>query len=116
MTKEFKYLEDKDQYLDFLIGFQDISTPDILNDPKIQGLFDRKLAKGEGAPCEDGLLKMAESFLYLHQDREDYELCQRIIDSYPELLHEENISNRQAFDNMFPGTTPDDMDWRIKNF
>jgi hypothetical protein len=105
MTKEFIYLDDKDQYLDFLIRFQDISTNDILNDPKIQGLFDRKLAKGEGAPCEDGLLRMAESFLYLHQDREDYELCQRIIDSYPELRNEPSL------DNLFPGTTPKDINF-----
>ena len=113
MTKEFKYLEDKDQYLDFLIGFQDISTPDILADEKIVKLFKRTL--DEEVP-HGGTLKMAESFLYLHEDREDYELCELIISNYPELLHEENISNRQAFDNMFPGTTPDDMDWRIRNF
>ena len=88
MTKEFKYLDDKDQYLDFLVGFSEISTQDILADKKIQGLYHRKLEKGEGAPNEEGLLRMAESFLYLHQDREDYELCQLLIDSYPELRTE----------------------------
>ena len=111
MTKEFKYLNDNDQYLDFLVGFSEISTREILADTKIQGLYHRNLAKDEKAPNKDYLLRMAESFLYLHQDREDYELCQLLIDSYPELRSEANITNKEAFDNMFPGTTPDDIDF-----
>jgi hypothetical protein len=111
MTKEFKYIENKDQYLDFLVGFENISTNDILADHKLGKLYRREIKEGDGAPCEEGILKMAESFLFLHQDREDYELCQVIIDHYPELLHEENISNRQAFDNMFKGTTPKDINF-----
>jgi hypothetical protein len=107
MTKEFKYLNDKDQYLDFLVGFSEISTREILADKKIQGLYHRKLEKGEGAPCEEGLLRMAESFLYLHQDREEYELCQLLLNSYPELRH----SAENAFDNMFEGSTPKDINF-----
>ncbi len=85
MTKEFKYIEDKDQYLDFLVGFQDISTNQILADESISKLYHRQV-KEDGTPnAEDRILKMAESFLFLHQDREDYELCQVIIDHYPEL-------------------------------
>ena len=39
-----------------------------------------------GTPnAKERILKMAESFLFLHQDREDYELCQLIINNYPEL-------------------------------
>ena len=85
MTKEFKYLEGKDQYLDFLIGFQDISTADILADQDINKLYNRKISTDGADDGEQRLLKMAESFLFLHQDREDYELCQVIIDNYPEL-------------------------------
>ena len=89
MTKEFKYIEDKDQYLDFLIGFQDISTNQIIGDHEINKLYHRKI-KEDGTPnAEDRILKMAESFLFLHQDREDYELCQVIIDNYPELRSED---------------------------
>ena len=99
MTKEFKYLEDKDQYLDFLIGFQDISTDKILADNDINKLYHRQI-KDDGTPnAEDRILKMAESFLFLHQDREDYELCQLIIDNYPELR-----------------TDQEDAEWRINNF
>ena len=107
MTKEFKYIEDKDQYLDFLVGFQDISTNDILADHKISKLYRRELTKQEEPPTEDALLKMAESFLFLHQDREDYELCQVIIDHYPELRK----SAENAFDSMFEGTTPKDINF-----
>ena len=89
MTKEFKYIEDKDQYLDFLVGFQDISTNEILADESISKLYHRQV-KEDGTPnAEDRILKMAESFLFLHQDREDYELCQLIIDNYPELRSED---------------------------
>ena len=85
MTKEFKYIEDKDQYLDFLVGFQDISTNEILADKSIIKLY-RGQVKEDGTPnAKERVLKMAESFLFLHQDREDYELCQLIIDNYPEL-------------------------------
>ena len=85
MTKEFKYIEGKDQYLDFLIGFQDISTADMLGDNDINKLYHRKITTDGADDGEQRLLKMAESFLFLHQDREDYELCQLIIDNYPEL-------------------------------
>ena len=89
MTKEFKYIEDKDQYLDFLVGFQDISTDKILGDTEISKLY-RGQIKEDGTPnAKERILKMAESFLFLHQDREDYELCQLIIDSYPELRIED---------------------------
>jgi hemerythrin len=89
MTKEFKYIEDKDQYLDFLVGFQDISTNQILADESIIKLY-RGQVKEDGTPnAKERLLKMAESFLFLHQDREDYELCQLIIDNYPELRSED---------------------------
>ena len=89
MTKEFKYIEDKDQYLDFLVGFQDISTSEILADDNISKLY-RGEVKEDGTPnAKDRILKMAESFLFLHQDREDYELCQLIIDNYPELRSED---------------------------
>jgi hypothetical protein len=85
MTKEFKYIEDKDQYLDFLVGFQDISTNEILADESIRKLYHGQV-KEDGTPnAKERVLKMAESFLFLHQDREDYELCQMIIDNYPEL-------------------------------
>ena len=85
MTKEFKYIEDKDQYLDFLVGFQDISTNEILADESIRKLYHGQVTE-DGTPNDkDRILKMAESFLFLHQDREDYELCQLIIDNYPEL-------------------------------
>ena len=85
MTKEFKYIEDKDQYLDFLVGFQDISTSEILADDNISKLYHGQV-KEDGTPNgKERILKMAESFLFLHQDREDYELCQLIIDNYPEL-------------------------------
>ena len=87
MTKEFKYLEGKDQYLDFLIGFQDVSTADILADKMLNKLYHRKIVE-EMPDQEEGILKMAESFLFLHEDREDYELCQVLIDNYPELKKE----------------------------
>jgi len=89
MTKEFKYIEDKDQYLDFLVGFQDISTNEILADESIRKLYHGQV-KEDGTPnAKERVLKMAESFLFLHQDREDYELCQLLIDNYPELRTED---------------------------
>jgi len=99
MTKEFKYIENKDQYLDFLVGFEDISTNQILADESIRKLYHGQVKEDDTPNGKERILKMAESFLFLHQDREDYELCQMIIDNYPELRNE-----------------PEDMEWRIKNF
>lgn len=90
MDRDYKYIDDKDQYLDFQVGFTDITTQRIAADGKIMKLYKRILGKDECKNIPGGQLKMVESFLYLHQDREDYELCQIILDNYPELQNKDD--------------------------
>ena len=74
-TKDFKYIN-KENYLDFVLGMSD-KVDQILEDPIILDFFNRGLV--------EDTLKLAESFLHLMVDYEEYEQAQIIIDNYPEL-------------------------------
>mgnify|MGYP003627848191 CR=1 FL=1 len=88
-TKDFKYIN-KENYLDFVLGMSD-KVDQILEDPIILDFFNRGLVDhGKAIPpanerSEEDTLKLAESFLHLMVDYEEYEQAQIIIDNYPEL-------------------------------
>ena len=79
------------QYIDqetvenFINGMDEVSTESILEDPS----FSRVL-KGD-VPQQildhDNPLGTLESFLQLFIDREEYEVCAKLVDKVPELKH-----------------------------
>ena len=88
-TKTFKYIN-KENYLDFVLGMSD-KVDQILEDPIILDFFQRGVIDhGKDIPSksvrsEEDTLRLAESFLHLMVDYEEYEQAQIIIDNYPEL-------------------------------
>jgi len=81
-TKEFKYI-DNDKYMDFAVGMGD-KVEELLNDRIILDFFKRQ-GEGVGERPTGELLELAESFLHLMIDHEEYEICQTIVNNYPEL-------------------------------
>ena len=82
MDKDFKYIN-KENYTDFVIGMSD-KVDEVIQDPIVRAFFVRAPKAIEDRPIED-TLKLAESFLHLMVDHEEYEICQEIINNYPEL-------------------------------
>ena len=88
-TKDFKYIN-KENYLDFVLGMSD-KVDQLIEDPIILDFFNRgvvdhgKDIPHKGERSEEDTLRLAESFLHLMVDYEEYEQAQTIIDNYPEL-------------------------------
>jgi hypothetical protein len=55
----------------------------MVNDPNISDLLHGKEPKDFSKDVN--VFELAESFLYLFQEREDYELCQLIVNNWPQL-------------------------------
>ena len=83
MATDFKYIG-KDAYLKFAIEFND-KIDQVLNDPIIRDFFNGKELVGDEKRERKDTLRLAESFLHLMVDHEEYECCQDIVNSYPEL-------------------------------
>ena len=86
MTKTFKYT-DEETYNEFVLNLTtkliDEDPIDALMQDSVYNLFcDRIIPKGWS---EDKSLKTTECILYLLEDYEEYELCQAIIEAWPEL-------------------------------
>ena len=79
---DLKYIS-QDTLTDFLIGMSQYETTELLNDLNVLELLDGKKPKDhrEDIPPYEA----AEAFLYLFQEREDYELCQMLIEKWPNL-------------------------------
>jgi len=74
---------DKESVETFINGMVEVETSTILNDPSIV-----QLLKGD-VPQQilehDNPLGTIESFLQLFIDREEYEVCAKLVDKVPEL-------------------------------
>lgn len=67
----------------FITVMDDIKTEQMVEDPNIN-----ELLQGKTPPDmmkELNVYELAESFLYLFQERENYELCQMLVNNWPQL-------------------------------
>ena len=86
MTKTFKYT-DEETYNDFVLNL----TTNIIDEDPIPSVMQPviiALTSGRILPkgwSEDKALKTTECILYLLEDYEEYETCQAIIETWPEL-------------------------------
>ena len=79
---DLQYIE-KEAVLDFINGMDEVSTDSILDDPSIQQLLSGSVPQQiEDQPNPLGTI---ESFLQLFIDREEYEVCAKLVDKVPEL-------------------------------
>jgi hypothetical protein len=65
---------------------EEIKTEEMLNDPNIHDLLNGKKPI-RTLPGID-IFQLAESFLYLFEEREDYELCHKLVTNWPQLKNE----------------------------
>ena len=77
-----KYIT-KEELDRFITVMDDIKTEQMVEDPNIN-----ELLQGKTPPdmMKDlNVYEIAESFLYLFQSRENYELCQMLVNNWPQL-------------------------------
>jgi hypothetical protein len=67
----------------FIQTMAEIETIEMMEDPNISDLLDGKPPKDLSKDIN--VFELAESFLYLFQEREDYELCHRLVTNWPQL-------------------------------
>ena len=70
----------------FITVMDDIKTEQMVEDPNIN-----ELLQGKTPPdmMKDlNVYEIAESFLYLFQSRENYELCQMLVNNWPQLKNQ----------------------------
>ena len=77
-----KYIS-KDSLDAFLIGMSKYETTELLHDLNVLELLDGKVPKDHRSDIPP--YEAAEAFLYLFQQREDYELCEMLIKNWPQL-------------------------------
>ena len=79
------------QYIDqesvdnFISGMVEVETETILEDPQFSQIL--KGAVPQHILKHDNPLGVTESFLQLFIDREEYEICAKLVDKVPELRH-----------------------------
>jgi|TARA_R110000751_G_scaffold156024_1_gene261504 hypothetical protein len=81
-SAQLQYIE-KDAVLDFIIGMDEVDTEAIINDNSIQELLNGSVPQKIKEHANP--LGMVESFLQLFIAREEYELCQTLVDKHPQL-------------------------------
>jgi len=75
----------EESVVDFINGMDEVSTNSILEDPAIIQLLNGSVPQQiEDQPNPLGTI---ESFLQLFIDREEYEVCAKLVEVHPELLH-----------------------------
>lgn len=67
----------------FISVMNDINTEQMVEDPNINDLLHGKTPPDMMKDLT--VYEIAESFLYLFQEREDYELCQLLVNNWPQL-------------------------------
>jgi hypothetical protein len=67
----------------FISTMNEIKTEQMVDDPNISDLLHGKEPKDLSKDIN--VFELAESFLYLFQEREDYELCQLLVNNWPQL-------------------------------
>lgn len=67
----------------FITVMDDIKTEQMVEDPNINELLQGKTPPDMMKDLT--VYEIAESFLYLFQERENYELCQMLVNNWPQL-------------------------------
>lgn len=67
----------------FVHQMEEFPTDVMLNDPNVNDLLNGKAP--EDLRDDISVYEIAESFLYLFQSRERYEICQKILENWPKL-------------------------------
>jgi|TARA_R110000787_G_scaffold166140_1_gene279159 hypothetical protein len=70
---------------EFIEGMDEVTTESILGDESIVELLTGSIP--QQIIDQENPLGTMESFLELFIDREEYEVCQQLVDLHPELLH-----------------------------
>mgnify|MGYP003657700714 FL=1 len=70
---------------EFIEGMDEVTTESILGDEAIVELLTGSVP--QQIKDQENPLGTIESFLELFIDREEYEVCQQLVDLHPELLH-----------------------------
>jgi|TARA_R110000764_G_scaffold237493_1_gene333677 hypothetical protein len=70
---------------EFIEGMDEVTTESILGDEAIVELLTGSVP--QQIKDQENPLGTMESFLELFIDREEYEVCQQLVDLHPELLH-----------------------------
>ena len=90
MAKDLKFIS-RTYLQDFLVGMSELSTDTLLSDLNVLELLDGKVPKDHNPDVPP--YQAAEAFLILFQQREEYELCQMILQKWPNLKNEELCVN-----------------------
>ena len=75
----------EEKVVEFINGMHEVTTESILGDESIVHLLSGSVP--QQIQDQDNPLGTIESFLQLFIDREEYEVCQQLIDVHPELRH-----------------------------
>ena len=73
----------EEKVVEFINGMDEVSTDSILGDESIVHLLSGSVP--QQIKDQDNPLGTIESFLQLFIDREEYEVCQQLVDVHPEL-------------------------------
>ena len=76
---------DQESVENFINGMVEVETETILEDPQFSQIL--KGAVPQQILKHDNPLVTIESFLQLFIDREEYEVCAKLVDKVPELRH-----------------------------
>ena len=85
MNMKLQYIK-QEKVVDFINGMDEVTTDSILGDESIVELLTGSVP--QQIKDQDNPLGTMESFLQLFIDREEYEVCQQLVDVHPELQHD----------------------------
>ena len=83
MAMQLQFIKE-DAVVDFINGMDEVTTESILGDESIVELLTGSVP--QQIKDQDNPLGTIESFLQLFVDREEYEVCQQLVDVHPQLL------------------------------
>ena len=85
MTMKLQYIKEE-KVVDFINGMDEVTTESILSDESIVELLTGSVP--QQIKDQENPFGTMESFLQLFVDREEFEVCQQLINGHPELRHD----------------------------
>ena len=82
MAMNLQYIKEE-KVVEFISGMEEVSTDSILGDESIVHLLTGSVP--QQIKDQDNPLGTIESFLQLFIDREEYEVCQQLVNVHPQL-------------------------------
>ena len=82
MAMDLQFITEE-KVVEFINGMDEVSTDSILDDPSIVQLLNGSVP--QQIKEHDNPLGTIESFLQLFIDREEYEVCAKLVEVHPEL-------------------------------